>query len=270
MAVIALVLSLGSHLHFDGHRTCFPLPFIVINTSHCSTAAWPHDGSRTSGCLPFSSSPSCWTPSTRPSPPIAEAAEGVPRPSPVLLAVVVLLPLVPAWPYPAAAAAVPAWFTSSSGPKACRGSTALVYPIASSSNDQSMLWQAMGLHGVQDARWLSPCHPRAPTAPTPSTGNGSPLQAALATCRKGGVNFVTGFYARRSTGSVEAMADPHRGRRTERARRGLRREPVHPGPGPATTKGRRPGLAEGRTVGELTAHDQRTAKAQAGAMHRPR
>ena len=30
MAAVALLLSFGSHLHVDGHRTGIPLPFLVI------------------------------------------------------------------------------------------------------------------------------------------------------------------------------------------------------------------------------------------------
>jgi hypothetical protein len=108
-----------------------------------------------------------------------------------LLAVVVLLPLVPAWPYPAAAAAVPAWFTSSSGARALpAGSTALVYPVASSSNDQSMLWQAMGNMEFTMPGGFAVIP--GPNGANTFNGQGSPLQDALATC-EGGVNYVAGF-----------------------------------------------------------------------------
>ena len=191
MAVIALVLSLGSHLHFDGHRTRFPLPFIVIehlpllNSSVASrwiTYFWLFAALLLA--LVLDAVYKAVAADRRGSRGRAAALTGV-------LAVVVLLPLVPAWPYPAAAAAVPAWFTSSSGAQSLpAGSTALVYPIASSSNDQSMLWQAMGHMEFRMPGGFAVIP--GPNGANTFNGQGSPLQAALATC-EGGVNFVTGF-----------------------------------------------------------------------------
>ena len=99
---------------------------------------------------------------------------------------------MPAWPYPAAAAAVPAWFTSSNGARALpAGSTALVYPVASSSNDQSMLWQAMANMEFTMPGGFAVIP--GPNGANTFNGQASPLQEALATCEGGGVNFVTGI-----------------------------------------------------------------------------
>ena len=59
-----------------------------------------------------------------------------------ILALVLLLPLVPAWPY-AAGAGVRSGVVHRRHASLPAGSAAVVYPLASSTNDSSMLWQAM-------------------------------------------------------------------------------------------------------------------------------
>ena len=141
MGAIALVLSMGSHLHVDGHRTGIPLPFIVIehlpllNSSVASrwvTYFWLFAALLLALIVDAVYKA------------VAKGRFGQ-RGAVVwsaVLAVVVLVPLLPAWPYATAPAAVPPWFTSGARSLPA-GSAALVYPLASSSNDSSMLWQAM-------------------------------------------------------------------------------------------------------------------------------
>jgi hypothetical protein len=142
MGAIALLMSMGSHLHVDGHRTGIPLPFIVIehlpllNSSVAArwiTYFWLfaalllalildaiHHAVVADGRLGRLG---------------AAALTG-------LVAVVILVPLLPAWPYQSASAAVPSWFTGGARSLPA-GSAALVYPLATPSDDSSMLWQAM-------------------------------------------------------------------------------------------------------------------------------
>jgi hypothetical protein len=191
MGVIALVMSMGSRLHVDGHRTGIPLPFIVIahlpllNSSVASrwiTYFWlfaalllallldavykavarGRFGKR--GAIAWSG----------------------------LLALVVLLPLVPAWPYSAAPAAVPTWFTNGARSLPA-GSAALVYPLASSTNDESMLWQAMA-----DMNFRMPggfAVIPGPDGANTFGGQASPLEGVLAQCEGGATSVIPDFPA---------------------------------------------------------------------------
>jgi hypothetical protein len=65
---------------------------------------------------------------------------------PVLLAVAVAVPLIPAWPYTLTTAQVPAYFRSPAVNAVPSGSVAVLYPSPSASNSTSELWQlASGL-----------------------------------------------------------------------------------------------------------------------------
>jgi hypothetical protein len=182
MGVIGLIMSMGSRLHVDGYRTGIPLPFIVIEhlplldssvAARWVTYFWlfaalllallldavyarvaANDRFGTTGGV---------------------AASGI-------LALVVLLPLVPAWPYAAAPASVPAWFTNDARSLPA-GSAALVYPLASSTNDSAMLWQAMA-----DMEFRMPggfAVIPGPTGANTFGGQASPLEEALAQCEEG-------------------------------------------------------------------------------------
>ena len=111
MGASALVLSLGPHLHVDGHRTDIPLPFIVLThvplldsseAARWETYFWLFAALLLALLLDAVVRAVSATP--RAGRRAGAAAGG-------LLAVVLLLPLVPAWPYASAAADVPAWFT---------------------------------------------------------------------------------------------------------------------------------------------------------------
>jgi hypothetical protein len=188
MGAIGLVMSMGSRLHVDGHRTGIPLPFIVIahlpllNSSVASrwiTYFWLFAGLLLALVLDAVYKVAS---NGRFGKRGAVAWSG-------LLALVVLLPLVPAWPYSAAQAAVPAWFTNGARSLPA-GSAALIYPLASPSNDSSMLWQAMA-----DMRFRMPggfAVIPGPNGANTFVGAASPLGDALAQC-EGGAASVPDF-----------------------------------------------------------------------------
>ena len=143
MAGIALVLSMGSALHLDGYGTGIPLPYAVL-------AHFP----LLNGAIPSRWFCYVWLFAALLLALIVDAlyAGLVARPGGThrrsafaacaLLVACVLVPLVPAWPYPAAAAPVPAWFTAGARSLPV-GSTVVVYPLSSPSSSSAMVWQAM-------------------------------------------------------------------------------------------------------------------------------
>ena len=182
MGAAALVLSLGPHLHVDGHRTGIPLPFIVLahlplldssEAARWETYFWLFAALLLSLALDAVRRGAAarlrlgrWG---------APAVTG-------LLAFVVLLPLVPAWPYAAGPANVPAWFTQ--GARALpAGSTAVVYPLATDADDSAMLWQAMAQLQFRMPGGFAVIP--GPTGANTFAGETSPLQGALAACRAG-------------------------------------------------------------------------------------
>ena len=56
--------------------------------------------------------------------------------------IVVLVPLIPSWPYPSVSANVPSFFTTRAVDAVPNGSVAIVYPIPRAPYDQALLWQA--------------------------------------------------------------------------------------------------------------------------------
>jgi hypothetical protein len=182
MAAVALVLSMGAHLHVDGHRTDVPLPFIVIAhlplLESSVPARWITYFWLFAALLLVLLLDALFThvaARNRYGRRGAAAATG-------LLAIVVLVPLLPAWPYGAGPASVPAWFTTSAHALPS-GSTAVIYPIASPSDDSAMLWQAMA---DMDFRMPGGFAVFANQDGTASFyGQASPLQAALAACESG-------------------------------------------------------------------------------------
>jgi hypothetical protein len=138
MAVAALVLSMGSTLHVDGHRTGVPLPFAVLAhlplldsavASRYAVYFWLF-----AALLLTLTLDRLFGLASRWRPPLATLAC-------LFVAVGSLLPLVPAWPYPAASAAVPPWFTTH-GRALPTGATVVVYPTASPADASAMVWQA--------------------------------------------------------------------------------------------------------------------------------
>ena len=139
MALAGLVLSMGSHLHVDGHETGVPLPFIVL--AHLPLL----DSSVASRYIGF-----FWLFAALIFALTLDRVHGIPRLGGrvksgavcVLVAVFALLPLVPAWPYASSAATVPSWFTSTARTLPT-GTTVVVYPSANPVDSSAMLWQAM-------------------------------------------------------------------------------------------------------------------------------
>ena len=182
MAVIALILSFGSRLHWDGYRTGIPLPFIVIahlpllNSSVASrwvTYFWLFAALLLALLVDAAYKALA-----------ADRRTGRHAPAVLggVLGVVVLLPLVPAWPYTAAPASVPSWFTDEARSLPA-GSAALIYPLASSTNDASMLWQAMANMNFRMPGGFAVIP--GPTGANTFGGQPSPLEGALAECEGG-------------------------------------------------------------------------------------
>src|SRR6202008_1195696 len=127
MAAIALVLSVGPHLHIDGHLTRFPLPFIVL--AHLPLLESSEAARWVTYFWLFAALLLVLTldrlvravSATRRFRYLGGSAVGA------LLAAFLLLPLVPAWPYAAAAAEVPRWFTHGARTLPA-GSNAVIYP----------------------------------------------------------------------------------------------------------------------------------------------
>jgi len=142
MALLAMVLSMGPHLHVDGHLTAIPLPFDVLAhlplldssvSSRYVGFFWLFAALLLAlildGCLRVMRGTGA--PAHR-----ARALTGC-----WALVVLALVPLVPAWPYSSTPSDVPAWFTSSE-PAIPVGAVVLVYPLASFADDRAMVWQA--------------------------------------------------------------------------------------------------------------------------------
>ena len=191
MGAIGLIFSFGAHLHYDGHRTGIPLPFLVIVhlplldssvAARWITYFWLFAALLLA--LLLDAIFSAVAARRRLGRPGAAAVSG-------LVALAVLLPLVPAWPYSAAAASVPTWFTTGARSLPA-GSAALVYPIASSSNDSSMLWQAMAQMQFRMPGGFAVIP--GPNGANTFNGQPSALQGALAQC-EGGASAVRDFPA---------------------------------------------------------------------------
>ncbi len=180
-AAAALVLSMGSRLHIDGHRTRIPLPFIFL--AHLplldSSVAVRYmlffwlfaafllavvaDRIRARMLLVGPSS--------------FAAASGA-----ALVSGVALLPLLPQWPYSAAPARVPAWFTTQASTFPV-GSTLVIFPFAEAPDASAMLWQA-----VADVRFKMPggyAVFRSASGSATFASAPSPLQQSLALCSMG-------------------------------------------------------------------------------------
>ncbi len=186
MGAIALVLSLGTHLHVDGHRTGIPLPYTVLArlplmenaiASRWITYAWLFAALILALVLDalhrrLDAGPGPRHPWRRVVAPVGCGA----------VALAILLPLVPAWPYPAQAVEVPAWFTG--GAKTLPvGTTVVVYPPADPASTSAMVWQAMA-----DMRFrMTGGYGIFPTATGTATFEPEPtaLHAALAACAAG-------------------------------------------------------------------------------------
>lgn|GEM_PF-2049382 len=181
VAMSALVLSMGSRLHIDGHRTRIPLPFIFL--AHLPLL----DSSVAVRYMLFfwlfaalilaivadrirdrmlSVGPSSFA-----------AASGA-----VLVSGAALIPLLPQWPYSAGPAGVPTWFTTQASTFPV-GSTLVIFPFAEAPDASAMLWQA-----VANVRFKMPggyAVFRSASGSATFASAPSPLQESLALCSMG-------------------------------------------------------------------------------------
>jgi hypothetical protein len=139
MAVIGMVLSMGSRLHIDGHLTPIRLPFVVLAhlpllssgvASRYVVYFWLF------AALLFALVLDALYHAVRPKVRGGRAAIAI------AVAVCALLPLLPPWPYTSTAAVVPSWFTTTAQSLPV-GSTVVVYPDSTAIDSSGMLWQAM-------------------------------------------------------------------------------------------------------------------------------
>ena len=144
MAAAALVLSLGSRLHVGGNRTAVRLPFDIL--AHLPLLK---GGAAARYALFF------WLFAALLLALILDALYrsllGVGRnrvgrlravSACLVVVLLALIPLIPAWPYGSGPAYVPSWFTTSARSLPV-GTTVVVYPMASPIDPSSMTWQAM-------------------------------------------------------------------------------------------------------------------------------
>lgn len=143
MAVVGMILSMGSSLHVDGYRTGVPLPFTVL--AHLPLL----DSSIASRYVAF-----FWLFAALLLALIVDAVYvrvvARDRPGDRLRATLIgsvvagcaLVLLLPAWPYGSGPAYVPTWFTTNARSIPV-GTTVVVYPFATATDTSAMLWQAM-------------------------------------------------------------------------------------------------------------------------------
>jgi len=139
MAAAAMVLSMGSHLHVDGHKTVIRLPFIVL--AHLPLLS---SGSAARYVLFFWLFAALLLALTldRLYEILASTSRIGSAAVCLAVAVVALVPLVPAWPYQSSAASVPSFFTGDARSLPV-GTTVVVFPSSNPGDSSAMLWQAM-------------------------------------------------------------------------------------------------------------------------------
>jgi dolichyl-phosphate beta-glucosyltransferase len=184
MAAAGMLLSMGSFIHIDGHKTGIPLPFAVL--AHLPLL----DSGAASRYVEF-----FWLFAALLLAVFVDALytrlDGRDQPGDRLRATVAstlvvlcaLLPLVPAWPYGSGPSAVPSWFTS--GARSIPvGATVVVYPFASPVDASAMLWQAM----AHDTFKMPGGYAVFRSADGSATFNSDPslVQQVLAECAGGG------------------------------------------------------------------------------------
>jgi hypothetical protein len=155
MTLVALVFSMGATLNVGGHSLGIPLPFRLLTKvpllqdevpSRYSEAMWlfiallagtvlDRARSRWKALSASEGSVGLSTHRPRKSRLIAVTA--------AVWATLVVLSLVPNWPYPWASDAVPTWFTSPAVQEVPYGSTLMTYPLARSPYTYPDVWQAV-------------------------------------------------------------------------------------------------------------------------------
>lgn len=144
MAAIAFVLSLGTHLHVGLARYAtvganVPLPGDILFHVPKLNDAFPIRYALFVDLFVAIVLAVALEALHRLRPGSAPARNGLPA----VVAVAVLLPLVPAWPYAGEGSArIPAYFTTGALDAVPDGAVALVYPVPVNTNDAAQLWQA--------------------------------------------------------------------------------------------------------------------------------
>jgi hypothetical protein len=140
MAAVTMLLSMGSYLHVDGHRTPVPLPFIVL--AHLplfdSGSAARYVGLFWLFAALLLVMTLDWVYQKF----VPRIRAGWSAVVCLLVAALALVPLVPAWPYPSGTAVVPHWFTTNARALPV-GTTAVIFPSSNPGDSSAMLWQAM-------------------------------------------------------------------------------------------------------------------------------
>jgi hypothetical protein len=202
MAAAAMLLSMGSSLHIDGHRTGIPLPFDVLahlplfdsgaaaryvalfwlfaglllvlflDELYARVDGWDQPGDRLQATV------AC-----------------------ALVGLCALIPLIPAWPYASGPADVPSWFTTAAR-SLPNGTTVVVYPFASPVDSSAMLWQASAHNTFRMPGGYAVFRSADGTA----TFNSAPslVQMALAECLGGGQAYLAPATVRREFRSWNA------------------------------------------------------------------
>jgi hypothetical protein len=159
MAVVSFVVSMGPRLHIDNHLINLPLPFALLSSVPLVREELPIRYALFTElfvavlfAVGLDELRRLLVDRRRRSRRTARHAIGVDRPSfgvsaaVFCLAVAVVLPLLPAFPYATATTGVPAYFTSDA-PSGVRnvpvGSVVLTYPYPVNPNNFAMLWQAV-------------------------------------------------------------------------------------------------------------------------------
>lgn len=148
MAACAYLLSMGARLHVDGHFTAIRLPFTVLAhlplfdseiAARYTVFLWLFVGLLVAVMLDEGH---------RASQVISPLQRGLVLIIPVAL---VLVPLIPSWPYGAQSVGVPQWFRSPAVRHVPQGSVLLTYPFPDVATAEPMVWQA-----VADMRFRMP------------------------------------------------------------------------------------------------------------------
>ena len=145
MLALTGVLTLGNHLRIDGHETSLPLPFLIL--SHLSITR-DVTASRFEFLVALFAALILGVGIDRIR---AEGVRSLVRAGRVgatvgiIGAVIVLVPLIPAWPYASAPTNVPAFFSGAASTSLPSGSVLLTFPMPEvhRHHNQAMLWQVL-------------------------------------------------------------------------------------------------------------------------------
>lgn len=175
LGLVAFVLSLGTRLHVAGHRYDVPLPFALLThvpVLHNLAAARFSLYVVLCAALLLAVGLDRWHRAGSPGRPVA-----------AVLALAVLVPLLPDWPYSYVPADTPSYFTTAAVRRVPPGSVALTYPVPRFPDSAPMLWQAQARFRYRSLGGYV-ITPRASGEGT-FTGGGTELERVFAQVRRG-------------------------------------------------------------------------------------